>query len=301
MVLAILIVLAVFPTFSSYYRILWLTNILTYVILTLSWSLFSGKTGYLSLATAAFFGVGMYTSAILGGDLPLLLVIFLGGIFSCILAAIIGAITLRLRGIYFLIFSFGIAELIKYVLLWYEIRFTGTRGRFVTLVDNETLYFIMLGIFVILLITVVLINRSRWGLALQSIGDYEEAASHMGVNVTALKIIIFAISSFFMGAAGSVAAMKLSYIDPYSAFDYFNSFLPALMAVFGGMGTFYGPLIGAAVFAILREYLITQHAEYYKLIIGLTLLLTIIYLPRGLMGLVEKAWRRTWGGKHADS
>ena len=104
--------------------------------------------------------------------------------------------------------------LIQQLLTWWETHYTHTRGRFVVLVDNSTIYYHMLGIFVILLVTAYLIRRSKYGLALQSIGQNEDAACHAGVNVTALKIITFAISALFMGAAGAALAVRLTYIDP---------------------------------------------------------------------------------------
>jgi branched-chain amino acid transport system permease protein len=297
----VLVIFATFPTYGSSYSVILLTSILMYVILTVSWVIFSGPTGYISLAPAAFFGVGIYTSAILGKDLPLLIVVLLGGIISFCLALLVGALTLRLRGIYFAIFTFGLVELIKHVLLWYEIKYTGTRGRFVILVDNETVYFIMLAIFVVLLITAYLIKRSKYGLALQSIGQYEEAAAHMGINVTALKIIVFAISAFFMGAAGSIMATRWTYVDPYSTFNPLFSFLPVLMAIFGGMGQFYGPILGAAIFAYLEETLLTKFPYYYMLCFGIILVITILYLPGGLVGLIQKIRDRIVGGRYAHS
>src|SRR4030043_1800917 len=186
--LILLILLASFPLYSSPYSVILLAAIIMYIILTVSWAFFSGPTGYISLATAAFFGVGLYTTAILGKELPLLAVIVAGGLVSFVLAFIVGAITLRLRGIYFAIFTFGLVELIKHILLFWEITITGTRGRFVVLVDNITIYYVVFGIFVLLLLTAYLIRRSKFGLAMQSIGDNEEAAAHTGVNVTMVKI-----------------------------------------------------------------------------------------------------------------
>jgi branched-chain amino acid transport system permease protein len=296
-----LLVLATFPTFGSAYTVILLTSILMYIILTVSWTIFSGSTGYISLAPAAFFGVGIYTAAILGKELPLLIMVLVGGLISACLALLAGALTLRLKGIYFAIFTFGMVELIKHLLLWYEIKYTGTRGRFVVLVDNETIYYVMLGIFVVLLVTAWLIKRSKYGLALQSIGQYEEAAAHMGINVTALKIIIFAVSAFFMGAAGSIMATRWTYVDPYSAFSSSLSFLPVLMAIFGGMGRFYGPVLGAAIFAYLEELLLTQFPYYYMLSFGIIMVVTILYLPDGLAGLIQNTWSRIRGGRHADS
>ena len=299
--LLVLAVLATLPLYGSAYSVILVTSIAMYVVLTVSWTIFSGPTGYISLASAAFFGVGIYTSAILGKELPLLVLVLLGGILSFFLAILVGALTLRLKGIYFAIFTFGLVELMKHLLLWYEVKYTGTRGRFVIVVDNETIFFIMLGIFVLLLITAYLIRRSKYGLALQSIGQYEEAASHMGINVTALKIVVFAISAFFMGMAGAIMATRWTYIDPYSSFNSLLSFLPVLMAIFGGMGQFYGPIIGAAIFAYLEELLLTRFPYYYMLSFGIILVVAILYMPNGIVGVVQKVLARITGEKHAHT
>jgi len=299
--LLILILLATLPLYGSIYTLILLASILMYIILTVSWVLFSGPTGYISLAPAAFFGIGIYTAAELGGDLPLLLVVGIGGLISFCLALLVGALTLRLRGIYFAIFTFGLVELIKHLLLWYEITFTGTRGRFVIVVDNVTIYYVMLGIFLILLTTTYLIRRSKYGLALQSIGENEEAAAHMGINVTALKTIVFAISAFFMGTAGAIMATRWTYVDPYIAFNALLSFMPVLMAIFGGVGRLYGPVMGAAIFGYLEETLLTKFPYYYMLIFGAVMVFAILYMPTGLVGLIQKWRQRSLGGQHADT
>jgi branched-chain amino acid transport system permease protein len=301
LLLIILVLLATLSLYASAYTIILLTSILMYIILTMSWVIFSAPTGYISLAPAAFFGVGIYTSAILGKELPLLVVIFIGGLASFCLALLVGALTLRLRGVYFTVFTFGLVELIKHLMLWYEINFTGTRGRFVIVVDNNTIYYIMLAIFMALLITAYVIRRSKYGLALQSIGEYEDAAAHTGVNVNALKTTTFAISAFFMGAAGAIMATRWTYIDPYEAFKSLHSFMPVLMAIFGGMGQFYGPILGAAIFGYLEEILLTKFPYYYMLIFGIILVVTILYLPEGLVGLVQKLRRRISGGNRAHT
>jgi branched-chain amino acid transport system permease protein len=281
-----------------------------YIILTVSWVIFSGPTGYVSLAPAAFFGVGIYTSAVLGKTLPLPAVIAMGGLASFCLALLIGALTLRLRGIYFTIFTFGLNELIKNLLLWYEVNITGTRGRFVILVDNTTIYYVMFIIFVMTLLTAYLIRRSKFGLALQSIGESEEAAAHIGINVTLLKVVTFAISAVFTGAAGAIIATRWTYVDPYIAFNYLFSFMPVLMAIFGGMGLFYGPILGAAVIAYLEEILITRFPYYYMLLFGLILVVVILFLPKGLVDLIQRGgaalrqlkWQQGDGArKHANT
>jgi len=297
----ILALLATLPFYAPPYTPILLIGILMYIIITVSWVIFSGPTGYISLASAAFFGVGIYTSAILGKVLPLPIVVGIGGLLSFCLALLVGAITLRLRGIYFAIFTFGLVVLIKELLLYWEINITHTRGRFVVLESNNTIYYVLLIIFVLTMLTAYFIRRSKFGLALQSIGENEEAAAHMGVNVTMVKVITFAISAIFAGAAGAIMATRWTYIDPYVAFNPLLSFMPVLMAIFGGMGQLYGPIIGATIFAFLQEELTTKFPFYYMLIFGIVLVVTILFLPNGLVGLIPKLWRRSSGGQRANT
>ncbi|MBA7619847.1 hypothetical protein ES703_27188 [subsurface metagenome] len=299
-----LTVLATLPLYGSLYTVILITTILMYIIITVSWVIFSGPTGYMSLASAAFFGVGIYTAAVLmpntGQLLPLPVVVAIAGLISFILAILVGTVTLRLRGIYFAIFTFGLVELIKQILLYWEFEVTHTRGRFVVLVDNNTVFYIMLGIFVALMLTVYFIRHSKFGLALQSIGENEEAAAHTGINVTMVKVITFGISAIFMGAAGAIMATRWTYIDPYIAFNPLFSFMPVLMAIFGGMGQLYGPVIGAAIFAYLQETLQTTFPYYYMLIFGIVLVMAILYLPNGIVGLIQKLIQRWRKGGSAE-
>jgi branched-chain amino acid transport system permease protein len=299
--LVILILLATLPLYGPGYPVILLSSILMYVILTVGWVIFSAPTGYISLAPAAFFGFGIYTTAIIGKAIPFALVVFTGGAASFCLALLVGALTLRLKGIYFAVFTFGLLMLIANAVNYYEIHFTGTRGRFVMVKGYNLIYLYMLGIFVLLMIAATIIKHSKYGLALVSIGQEEEAAEHTGVNVVMVKVIIFAISAFFMGAAGAVMATKWTYIDSGIAFYMLYSFMPVLMAIFGGMGQLYGPIIGSAIFTYLEELLITRFPEIYMLIFGAILVVSILYLPDGLVGLLQNIWTRYSERKHADT
>lgn len=301
LLLAALALLVALPYYTPAYTKILFTSIFMYIILTVSWTIFSGFTGYISLATAAFFGVGIYTAALVGNAFPLPLMLLLGGVASFVLALIVGAITLRLRGVYFTMFTFGLIELVKHVILWWEINLVGTRGRFVPRIDDVTVFYIMLAILTILLLIVYLIRRSRLGLALYSIGQCEDASMHVGINVTVVKVLAFSISSFFIGVAGSLIATRWGYIDPYIAFNPFYSFLPVLMAIFGGLGNLAGPVLGATVFSYLQEALVTRFPYYYMLIFGIIMVVTILYLPSGLIGLTQKLKTRVLGGKDAHT
>jgi branched-chain amino acid transport system permease protein len=159
----------------------------------------------------------------------------------------------------------------------------------------------MVIIFVVLLLTAYLIRRSKYGIALQSIGDNEEAAAHTGINVTLLKVVVFAISAFFMGAAGAIMATRWTYIDPYIAFNWFFSFTTVLMAIFGGISSFFGPILGAVIFSYLEELLLTKFPYYYMLVFGIILVVTVVFLPRGLTGLIQDIWKGVFRKKNGDS
>ena len=300
--LIVLVLLVLLPAYGSSYNVTLFTYFLMYIILTISWTIFSGTTGYISLATAAFYGVGIYAAAFYGEKYPLIVVVFMGGFASFILAFVVGAITLRLRGIYFAMFTFGLVVFLKEVVYYWEINIDHTRGRFVVLQSNETVYYYLLGIFVIAMIVAYLLKKSKYGLALQSIGANEEAAAHVGINITMVKVLTYAVSAIFMGATGVIMATKLTYVDPGVAFNPMMSFSPVLMAIFGGFGSIYGPVIGALIFTYIQEALTTGSLQkYYMLIFGPILVGTILYLPNGLVGLVQKLWKRISGGVHAHS
>lgn len=297
----VLVLLCLVPSFKSLYITVLFITIISYIILTVAWALFSGPTGYISLAPAAFFGIGMYTAAVLGKDLPFFLVIVLAALICFVFALLVGAITLRLRGIYFTIFTFGLVFLIQQLLTWWEIEFTHTRGRFVVVVENDTIYYYMLAILVVLVLLAFFMARSKWGRALRSIGQNEEAAAHTGVNTTSLKIITFGLSALFMGAAGAALATRLTYIDPGGAFNINYSFFPVMMAIFGGMTNLNGQIAGAAVFAYLEEQLTTKFPYYYMLIFGTIMVVVITFLPDGLLGLVKRLRKRGGVKSHAHS
>ncbi len=298
--LLILIILGFLPLYGWEYGVTLFTYFLLYIIMTVSWVIFSGTTGYISLASAAFYGVGIYAAAILGDKMPLIFVVFIGGIASFVIAFIVGAITLRLKGIYFAMFTFGLVLLVKEVILFWETQYNHIVVRFVKLESNNAIYYYLLGILVVTMLVAYLIRRSKFGLALQSIGENEEAAAHVGINVTMVKITIYAISAIFMAAAGVIMATKVTSIDPDGAFNPLMSFNPVLMAIFGGMGNFYGPIIGAVLFSYIQELLQTGvWSKYYKVIFGAILVATILYLPSGLMGLIQNIWKRITGARRA--
>ena len=287
----ILILMAIMAGYLPTYYVFLLTSIFMYIVITVSWATFCGSTGYISLASAAFFGAGCYVTAILGNGLPLPLIIVLGGLASLFLAFLVGLSSLRIRGIFFAIFTLGLSECLRNLVDWLEITISGRIGRWIIAVDYITCFRVMLIILVMTLLTAYVMRHSKFGLALRSIGENEEAAAHVGINVNAVKIIAFAISSFWMGATGAIMVTQWSYVDAAIAFDILNSFMPALMALFGGIGTIFGWVLGAILFTIIAELLLTEFPYYYMLIFGVVIIGVILFLPSGLSGVVAK-WRK---------
>lgn len=282
----VLIFLATFPLYAGAYDVRVLTFILIYVVLAVSWAMFSGTTGYMSLAPAAFFGLGMYAMALLQNELPFLLIIAMGGAVSFVFALLVGLVTLRLKGMYFAVFTFGLVVFMTEIIQYLETRLLGKHGQAIIPIDNETLFYIMVGVVVATVLVTYLIRRSRLGLAMLSIGGNEEAAEHMGVNTTMVKVLTFAISSIFMGVAGVVAAPVLIYVNSNIAFSLYYSFLPIFMATLGGVGTTYGPVMGAVILGYLDTRLRAELFNYFNLGFGVIMVLIILFLPKGITGLV---------------
>jgi len=290
-ILVLILILATLPLYKRPYLIVSVSSIFMYVALTVSWVMFCGPTRYISLATATFFGVGMYTSAILGDHLPLPLVAVCGGLISFLIGLLAGIISLRLKGFYFAIFTFGLNELVRHFVLWWEAKVAHTVGRWVVLVDSIAIYYYMFVIVSMTVLVTYLLRKSKFGLILQSIGESEEASAHIGVNVARYRTIFFALSCFFLGLAGAVMATKWAYIDPRIAFNPGLNFTPVLMALFGGVGQLYGPILGASLLTVISEILLSKFPYYYMLMYGIIFIVIISFLPGGLVG-AARTWRR---------
>ena len=282
----VLALLAIIPAFASPFVVILLTSAFMYMALCLCWNVFCGPAKYVSLATAAFFGIGVYTSAIFS-ELPLPLVMLIAGVFSCVLGLVLGSTTLRLKGMYFAIFTFGLNELIRQTMIWYEVNVTGTVGRWLPLESQKTVYYYLLGVVAVTLLAASLLTRSRWGLALRSIGESEEAAAHIGIHVNMVKILTFAGTCFFMGVTGAIVAKRWSYIDPDLAYAPFVTFFEVMMVLVGGIdSTLFGPLLGATVLTVLSDVVLAPYPRLTMLLFGALLILVIVFLRHGLISLL---------------
>jgi branched-chain amino acid transport system permease protein len=271
---------------APYYRSLALA-ILADVALAVAWAIFSGPTRYLSLATGAFFGAGAYTTAVVLGRLAWPLPVLAAAVVAAVMALVVGTLALRLRGPYFAVFTFGLAELAKHSLIWFETSITGTVGRLLLSPPGAVaLYYTVLAVAGLAVATGMALPRTRWGVALVAIGADEERAETLGVATTRVKIGVFALSAAFMGAIGGAMAPRWTYIDP-QVFNPLVSFQTVIMALLGGPVTVAGPVLGAAFLGLLSEILLVKFRYLYMLSLGLVLIAVVLALPRGLAGLVR--------------
>lgn len=296
-IVLILVILVFPPYFLSVYYLTIVRNLLMWIALSISWHFFSGYTKYISLGSAAFFGIGLYFTAkylqlSTVGDFPVLplpVIVLLAGLVTFALALVIGLVTLRLRGIYFAILTFSVSIVVSNVINWWEITITGTRGTYFPLFDSQTAYYAIFACTIVTLLLTTLLRRSKFGLALKMIGECEEAAAHVGVNASLYKTLGFAISAMLMGLMGGCFATRLSgYVNTDMAFESLYSFLPAVNTLLGGMGTVYGPIIGSITVSLLSEYLRVTLTHYFLITLGLILIAIVMFMPDGIMGMVEK-------------
>lgn len=285
---AALAVLAFVPRLANAYYLALAIGLLQYTVLATAWGMFSGPTRYVSLATTAFFGVGAYTVAVLGEVLPWPLVLLIAAGLGAILAAIVGLSTLRLSGVYFVIFTFGLTELIKQLVVWFEVNKSRVLGRYVFVnITQADIYWQLLILAVAVFLIGWLITRSRLGFALRIIGEDETVAAHCGINTTIAKVMLFTISATVMTVVGAIMAPRWTYIEPAIAFNAQISFLVLIMALLGGAHRLWGPVLGAVPLTLLFEVLSARFPNTFTIILGCIFLVIVYLLPRGVAGVIE--------------
>ena len=283
------------PGYGSEFALSMALTCLMYVALSTSWAFFCGASRYLSLATSAFIGLGAYTTAMNLDSLSWATAITLGAGIAAAVAVVMGLAVLHLRGTYFAVLTFGMAELIRHAISYYEKSVHGTVGRVLTTVpDMNTIYHTVLLLAVLTVALSIVLRRTRFGLALLGIGGDEQRAQTLGVNTRWVKVAGFAWTAAVAGAVGAAMAVRGTYIDPHTAFNPFIGFQTVLIALIGGAMTLWGPLIAAIVFSILAETLRLQAPQIYMMTLGLLLILSVLYLPGGLASLRWQTFKDWW-------
>jgi len=262
-------------------------NIISFAILALSWDMLA-RTGQLSLAHAAFYGLGAYTSALVTTrmGLPIFLGMLLGSLVAVVVAAGLGMLTLRLRGIYFAIGTLAFSETLR--VITNQLRFTGGATGLVVppLLGGQRVpqYLFILAVLLLAVVVSWMVNRSRWHFAFTAIRTNEAVAGAMGVDVVRFKVLAFMISAFFAGITGAYYAHVFLFISPIEVYSLAVSVGALVAPIFGGLYTTAGPILGAVVLRVGEEILRSTVQRGYPIIYGLILALVILYMPRGLIG-----------------
>lgn len=288
------LVLAAMPWLLSDFLLSLALSCLMYAGLAVSWAMFSGATNYLSLATAAFFGLGAYVTAWGVATLPWPAVVVGGGLVAAGFAALVGGAILHLRGAYFAVLTFGLGELTRHAITYVEKSRFRTVGRVLTVtLDPTTVYLTVLVVAAAAVAVGATVRASRFGLALAGIGADEERAQTLGVRTRRVKVEGFALSAFFAGALGAAVAVRWTYIDPPAVFNPFIGFQTVLIAMVGGPTTLAGPLASALMFSLLTEFLRLRFPYVYLVVLGTLLIVLVLYLPGGIASLFARGRPRS--------
>jgi branched-chain amino acid transport system permease protein len=261
----------------------------------LAWNWMGGYVGQVSFGHAAMFGVGGFVAArlvLLEHPVPLPLAWLAGGLAAGIFA-LGGHPMLRLRGPYFSIATIGLGEATRLFFTYWE-DFTGGSSGLSLPIDVDLklrLYWWGLGLVALVVAASYLIRRSAFGLQLLAIKADVDAAADVGVNATFYQDLVFVLSGAVVGITGGLYASYFSFIDPSDMFGFDRSIGFVLMSVIGGIGTVLGPMLGAVVFVLLRQYLLASYPQLYLGLYGLLLIFIILFEPLGLTGLGLRAAR----------
>ncbi len=267
-----------------------------FAILVINWDILLGYGNLLSFAHTGLLAVGAYSSVMLVNQIQVSPVIgmFFGSIIAAIMGLVLGWICLRLRGIYLALATWGFSGIVQRVLIA-EYYVTGGLKGFPTLfllpVSSFTApiyyYYISLLILALCVLLMLKLINSRYGLLLTAMGNDEEALTSLGVNITRLKISLFTISSFWIGLAGAFYSHLLGYVSPAIA-DFATMMVTVMAAtIVGGLGTFFGPIMGIFIIYPLIEVIRVFGGANQQLILVIIILIFLKFLRNGLWGLIK--------------
>jgi branched-chain amino acid transport system permease protein len=292
--------------FSTYYLYLFI-KAMVWALYAVSFNLVLGYGGMMSFGHAAFFGIGAYACALLlvKASWPLLLAFVAAPFVAALAGAMIGFLSVRIRGLfYFAVITLSFAQLV-YILVfkWRTLTFgdDGIQGipvpDFISTTDTYIpFYFFSLSILLFCLYLLWRIVRSPFGLMLRSLRESPERAAFVGLKTENYRLIAFVLSAFFSGVAGVLFALMETSIAPNILFWSMSGEV-ILMGLLGGMNLFLGPALGAVIMVLLNSF-ITSYTEYWGMFLGITLILIVLFFPKGVGGLVVEQFQKWRSSSH---
>jgi branched-chain amino acid transport system permease protein len=288
------LLLAAYPLVATGYGVRFMLQLFMWVALAQSWNLISGLTGYVSFGHVAFFGTGAYAAGILMAIhlwhwVPASLV---GGVAAVLLALVIGYPCLRLKGPYFAIAMLGLNEVMRVLVSYFDGLTGGGLGLSLpTLYASVEVYYAMGLAAVAVTAMAYFIITSRFGLRLMTIREDELAAEAMGIDTARYKLIAFLLSAFVPGVVGGLFARDTGYIEPIGVFPLFITITMIVMALFGGKGTIWGPVLGAAALFVVQELVWARFLYLHQVLFGAIIIIVVLLMPKGVLGVLQERYR----------
>ena len=294
-VAAVLAFLLVLPLVMPYQALA--VNILIFGLFAVGFNLLFGYTGLLSFGHAAFLGIGSYVAGmgIVHAGLPWWLVIPLGVAAAALAGLLIGALAIRTKGIYFSMVTLALGQIVYYGFYKAE-RWTGGEnglrgvtiqaielpGFKIDLLNPVAKYYFMLAFVAAALWFVSRLLASPFGAVIETVRENEQRAAACGYDVARTKLLVFVLSAALCGLAGTLRALHLSVV-PVDSLHYLQSGQAVMMCLLGGMGTFFGPFVGALVFLWLED-VVTHLTSYWMAVVGVVFMVFVLFFPKGLWG-----------------
>lgn len=289
--LVIVALLGSLPLWGSDYIVNIFLLIMLYMSLGHMWNLLSGYSGLVSLGQQSFVGLGGYALAMISQvyKLPLALGFLVAGVISVLFALVISVPIFKMKNVYFTIGTWIVSECLRVLFsVWKFVNYsTGYNISATYRLAPAVIYYVALGVGLCTTAVVWLILRSRFGLGLMAMRDNEPAAEIRGVRLYRTKLLCFLISAFFTGIAGAAMYLNIAYIKPEAAFSIDWTISMVFVVIIGGIGTMEGPIVGAVIFVLLRQYLYS-FPGFSMLILGAVAILLMILAPKGIMGYLNE-------------
>jgi branched-chain amino acid transport system permease protein len=284
------------PSLLTQLAFLWLM-----IVFALTWDVMGGQTGYNSFGNILFFGIGAYTCAVIQRDVGLGYAggfaagIAGAGAVATLVAVVLGPAILALRGHYFAIATLGLGAVAADLAAgWRAIGAASgmTTPQFSGAIEDRArfFYYLLLAVAVFTILTLRRLYAGYFGLAINAIRDDEDKAEAMGLNTSGCKILAWAVAAFFLGLAGAITGNLVGYIDPRElafAGSTYGVWM-VLMAILGGRGTLWGPVVGACIFHVTQELFWTFLLGWQRVAMGIFILAIVMYLPQGVAGCLRR-------------
>ncbi|MBB6482530.1 branched-chain amino acid ABC transporter permease [Spirochaeta isovalerica] len=291
------VIVIILPFFTGPYVQSIGRTVITYMILAISWDMLI-RSGQLSFGLAGFFGLGSYAAVLSAVNLhfnPFVSILF-AAVVAGLMAFLVGAVVLRLRGMYFAITTLALGEIFRIIIHNWTSVTGGPNGKLLPKLafDGASIpTYAMMVVFALVIIALSeYFKRSKIHYALTAIRDNEIVAKSSGINIYKYLLIAFTVTAAIQGAAGAGFAQLYGFVTPESSFNANYTLIPLAMALLGGMYSTWGPVIGAVLLGVLGEFLKLYIPYGHLVVYGIIIILVLLFMPQGIVGMAGKLLKK---------